>query len=360
MSVMTDDLVTTNKLSDFFIHQVLNIQTLSSRRSIAGINFVSSLLNGTIDAPTFLSSIQFRVSSCPTRDHTPIYVPSHFSSYGYNHPMYRMLRTIILRRYCLIRGHRLGNIQQKPYEICILRNQFCDVSFTIRYSLTHLNNKYDNKPSKNYCDDFDVVLAESLIQRDTSCLNILVVTIFLFHIMNTYKSNFEGVLNYNLKVFELYDEIRTLGYLVYTVLLIDNLKIYKTDLVKTNFFDHDMMFLKNDKTLEYHSKKLAFKKIFLLTTRDVYHTITYLIKKKATRDVDPLYNCSKTKSEWDMNIIYIYTCAEYRYSLVIMPVRFIKIHRVKKGCVIFDPKVYKSLMEGKISAVSAICSYSKA
>ncbi|KAF0761231.1 Reverse transcriptase domain-containing protein [Aphis craccivora] len=74
------------------VRQTLNIQTLSNRRLTDDINFVSSLLNGSLDDPTLLSSIQFRIPSYSTRNHTPLYIPSHSSNYGFNHPMHRMLR----------------------------------------------------------------------------------------------------------------------------------------------------------------------------------------------------------------------------------------------------------------------------
>lgn len=76
------------------IRTSLNIPTLSSRRLDADIHFISSLLNGSIDAPDLLSSISFRVPVYPTRNHSLYYVPSHRTNYNHNHPIHRMLRLL--------------------------------------------------------------------------------------------------------------------------------------------------------------------------------------------------------------------------------------------------------------------------
>ncbi|KAF0748535.1 Uncharacterized protein FWK35_00013939 [Aphis craccivora] len=70
------------------VRQTLNIQTLSNRCLPANIIFVSSLLNGSLDDPTLL----FSIPSYPTRNHTPLYIPSLSSNYDLNHPMHRMFR----------------------------------------------------------------------------------------------------------------------------------------------------------------------------------------------------------------------------------------------------------------------------
>lgn len=72
----------------------LNIPTLSSRRINADIRFIQGLLDGSIDAPDLLSSINFRVPTYPTRHPTPFLIPTHFTSYGNNHPLHRMLRFV--------------------------------------------------------------------------------------------------------------------------------------------------------------------------------------------------------------------------------------------------------------------------
>ncbi|KAF0753272.1 Uncharacterized protein FWK35_00015352, partial [Aphis craccivora] len=55
------------------INSSLNVSTLSSRRLNADIHFISSLLNGSIDAPDLLSSISFRIPVYPTRNHSLYY-----------------------------------------------------------------------------------------------------------------------------------------------------------------------------------------------------------------------------------------------------------------------------------------------
>jgi len=76
------------------IRSSLNVSTLSSRRFDADINFISALLNGSIDAPDLLSSVSFRIPVYPTRNHSLYYVPSHRTNYNHNHPIHRMLRLL--------------------------------------------------------------------------------------------------------------------------------------------------------------------------------------------------------------------------------------------------------------------------
>jgi hypothetical protein len=76
------------------IRSSLNILLLSSRRIEADLSFVTSLLNGTVDAPDLLSSISFRVPVHYTRNHSLYLVPSHRFNYSHNHPLHRMLRLL--------------------------------------------------------------------------------------------------------------------------------------------------------------------------------------------------------------------------------------------------------------------------
>lgn len=62
----------------------LNILTLISRRSDADFHFMSSLLNGTLDAPDFLSSINFYVPTYLSRNYSLFNVSSHTTPYGKN------------------------------------------------------------------------------------------------------------------------------------------------------------------------------------------------------------------------------------------------------------------------------------
>jgi len=74
------------------IRQVLNIPTLSSRRAKADLNFLNSILSGSLDVPDLLAAIPFRVPSHSSRNQSQFYVPTHKTSYGHNHTLHRMLR----------------------------------------------------------------------------------------------------------------------------------------------------------------------------------------------------------------------------------------------------------------------------
>ncbi|KAF0715593.1 Uncharacterized protein FWK35_00034356, partial [Aphis craccivora] len=76
------------------IKSSLNVSTLSFRRFNADINFISALLNCSIDASDLLSSISFRIPIYPTRNHSLYYVLSHRTNYNHNHPIHRMLRLL--------------------------------------------------------------------------------------------------------------------------------------------------------------------------------------------------------------------------------------------------------------------------
>jgi hypothetical protein len=72
----------------------LQIPSLASRRAGADHHFISSLLEGSLDFPELLSSISFRVPSHSTRNHSLYQLPYHRTSYGFNHPLHRMLRSL--------------------------------------------------------------------------------------------------------------------------------------------------------------------------------------------------------------------------------------------------------------------------
>lgn len=74
------------------IRQVLNIPTLASRRDKADLDFLNSILNGSLDVPDLLAAIPFRVPSYSSRNQSRFYVPTHKTSYGHNHTLHRMLR----------------------------------------------------------------------------------------------------------------------------------------------------------------------------------------------------------------------------------------------------------------------------
>ena len=76
------------------ISSILRIPSLASRRAEADLHFISSLLDGSLDFPELLSSISFRVPSHSTRNHSLFQIPYHRTSYGFNHPLRRMLQSL--------------------------------------------------------------------------------------------------------------------------------------------------------------------------------------------------------------------------------------------------------------------------
>jgi hypothetical protein len=77
-----------------FISSSLGIPSLGTRRTDADHHFITSLLDGSLDCPDLLSSISFRVPSRLSRHHSLFQIPLHRTSYGYNHPLHRMLRLL--------------------------------------------------------------------------------------------------------------------------------------------------------------------------------------------------------------------------------------------------------------------------
>jgi hypothetical protein len=78
------------------LRNMFNIPSLSSRRTDIDVHFLTFLLNGTFDASNLLAEIPFKVPTRRTRNLDQFYVPHHSTAYGYNNPLYRMLRVINL------------------------------------------------------------------------------------------------------------------------------------------------------------------------------------------------------------------------------------------------------------------------
>jgi len=73
------------------LRNMFNIPSLSSRRTDIDVHFLTSLLNGTLDAPNLLAEIPFKVPTPGTWNIDQFYIPHHSTAYGYNHPLHRML-----------------------------------------------------------------------------------------------------------------------------------------------------------------------------------------------------------------------------------------------------------------------------
>jgi hypothetical protein len=68
--------------------------SLADMRVNANIEFMNKLINDRIDAPSFLSSVNFKVSSHITRHHVPFVVPVQTTNYGNNNPLHRIMRLV--------------------------------------------------------------------------------------------------------------------------------------------------------------------------------------------------------------------------------------------------------------------------
>ena len=68
----------------------LNLASLAERRRIMGSKFLNGLLDGSVDSPTLLSLINFKVPQRTTRSITPFHVPFCSTNYLLNEPLRRM------------------------------------------------------------------------------------------------------------------------------------------------------------------------------------------------------------------------------------------------------------------------------
>lgn len=73
---------------DSLLCTTLSIPILSSCHSYTDLHFITPILNGSLDAPNLLSSVNFCVSDYFSKNHSLFYVPFHSTSYDCNYPMY--------------------------------------------------------------------------------------------------------------------------------------------------------------------------------------------------------------------------------------------------------------------------------
>jgi hypothetical protein len=55
---------------------------------------MNKLIDCRIDAPSLLSSVDFKVLSHITRNHVPFVVPVNTKNYGRNNPLHHMMRLV--------------------------------------------------------------------------------------------------------------------------------------------------------------------------------------------------------------------------------------------------------------------------
>jgi len=70
----------------------LHLTLLADRRATANLSFLRKLLDGLIDAPTLLSSINFQVPQRSLRSYTTFSIPNCSTNYCRNNHMYHMMR----------------------------------------------------------------------------------------------------------------------------------------------------------------------------------------------------------------------------------------------------------------------------
>jgi len=70
----------------------LNLTSLANRRATANLSFLQKLLDGSIDAPTLLSGINFKVSQHSLRSYTTYLILNCSTNYGRNNLIYRLMR----------------------------------------------------------------------------------------------------------------------------------------------------------------------------------------------------------------------------------------------------------------------------
>jgi len=69
----------------------LNLASLAERSRIMGSKFLNGLLDGSVDSPTLLYLINFKVTQRSTRSFTTFHVPFCSTNYLLNEPMRRMM-----------------------------------------------------------------------------------------------------------------------------------------------------------------------------------------------------------------------------------------------------------------------------
>lgn len=70
----------------------LRLSTLADRRVASNLNFLKNLIDGSADAPTLLSLINFREPPRRTRSTTTFTIPMRATNYSSNNPIHRMMR----------------------------------------------------------------------------------------------------------------------------------------------------------------------------------------------------------------------------------------------------------------------------
>lgn len=70
----------------------LKLCSLSDRRVLAGSSLLLNLINGSIDCPSLLELVNFKVPSRTTRISVPFAIPFHSTAYGRNNPLHRIMR----------------------------------------------------------------------------------------------------------------------------------------------------------------------------------------------------------------------------------------------------------------------------
>jgi hypothetical protein len=81
-----------NKHDYLSVSNKLGLISLVDRRMTANLMFLSKLINDSIDAPSLLSQVNFRVPPRSSRSCFPFLIPFHYTNYGKNNPIDRMMR----------------------------------------------------------------------------------------------------------------------------------------------------------------------------------------------------------------------------------------------------------------------------
>ncbi|KAL4120626.1 hypothetical protein QTP88_013284 [Uroleucon formosanum] len=70
----------------------LNLTSLADRRVKANVDFLEKLIDGSINGPSLLEKVNFKVPHRTTRSRVPFAIPFHSTNYGRNNPIDRMMR----------------------------------------------------------------------------------------------------------------------------------------------------------------------------------------------------------------------------------------------------------------------------
>lgn len=96
--------------------QLINMQMLSTRRTVADVVFLSRLVGGLLDVPGLLAMVHFNTRINRRTQSNLIYVSTHRTNYGFNQPMSRMSRSVNALAGVVDLSNSVATIRMRVYD----------------------------------------------------------------------------------------------------------------------------------------------------------------------------------------------------------------------------------------------------